>query len=288
MLGNGTIFEGYAATKLMRAGFRTNNLSERAAIAWPQRPSPSCAPSAWTSRWGATTTSSTPTPSCSGDRTWRRCTRSYGARVTHRRLCAPHIPDRDAVDLTSTARSTSSDVPIIFKPGTDLAILNYIANYIIQTGAAKRFHAPNIAQRACAVPRRLRLPALARSQPRPGAGRAQVHRPRRGGASSRTARHRQNPPCHGLGRRGAGFCWREIMDGSFGAELGTSLSAKRLGALSSGTTRATPDRQKPCSRFAAPHRSKTGEGKGPHIQTRTAAHVLHGQAGHYRREGIAV
>ena len=31
-----------------------------------------------------------------------------------------------------------SDVPIIFKPGTDLAILNYIANYIIQTGAAKR------------------------------------------------------------------------------------------------------------------------------------------------------
>ena len=27
---------------------------------------------------------------------------------------------------------------VIFKPGTDLAILNYIANYIIQTGAVNR------------------------------------------------------------------------------------------------------------------------------------------------------
>ena len=27
-----------------------------------------------------------------------------------------------------------ADIPIVFKPGTDLAILNYIANHIIQTG----------------------------------------------------------------------------------------------------------------------------------------------------------
>ena len=38
----------------------------------------SCAPSASTSRWAATTTSSTPTRSCCGARTWPRCTRSCG------------------------------------------------------------------------------------------------------------------------------------------------------------------------------------------------------------------
>ena len=38
----------------------------------------SCAPSAWTSRWAATTTSRPPTPSCCGAPTWRRCTRSCG------------------------------------------------------------------------------------------------------------------------------------------------------------------------------------------------------------------
>ena len=27
-----------------------------------------------------------------------------------------------------------ADIPIVFKPGTDLAILNYIANHIIPTG----------------------------------------------------------------------------------------------------------------------------------------------------------
>ena len=46
--------------------------------AWPRRPWASCAPSAWTSRWAATTTSRPPTPSCCGARTWRRCTRSCG------------------------------------------------------------------------------------------------------------------------------------------------------------------------------------------------------------------
>ena len=101
----------------------------------------------------------------------------------------------------------------------------------------------------------------------------------------RDQRHRREARSpHG----GRAFARAKSMDGSFRAEPGTSLSAKRLGALSSGTTRATPDRQKPCLRFAAPHRSKTGEGKGPPIQTRTAAHVLHGQAGHYRRERVAV
>ena len=38
----------------------------------------------------------------------------------------------------STARLTSPTSPLIFKPGTDLAILNYIANHIVQTNAVNR------------------------------------------------------------------------------------------------------------------------------------------------------
>src|SRR4051794_30347197 len=48
------------------------------AIAWPRRRSPAFARSAWTSRWGATTISRTQMCSCSGARTWPRCTRSCG------------------------------------------------------------------------------------------------------------------------------------------------------------------------------------------------------------------
>ena len=40
-----------------------------------------------------------------------------------------------AVLSTFTHRSSDlADIPIVFKPGTDLAILNYIANHIISTG----------------------------------------------------------------------------------------------------------------------------------------------------------
>ena len=42
---------------------------------------------------------------------------------------------RWAVLSTFTHRSSDlADIPIVFKPGTDLAILNYIANHIITTG----------------------------------------------------------------------------------------------------------------------------------------------------------
>ena len=49
------------------------------AIAWHRPSWASCAHSAWTSRWAATTISRPPTHSCCGARTWRRCTRSCGA-----------------------------------------------------------------------------------------------------------------------------------------------------------------------------------------------------------------
>ena len=81
MFGSGqwTVWEGYAAAKLYKAGFRSNNHRSRTrATAWPRPWPPSSAASASTSRWVVTTTSNTPTPSCSGAPTWPRCTRSCG------------------------------------------------------------------------------------------------------------------------------------------------------------------------------------------------------------------
>jgi nitrate reductase NapA len=55
------------------------------------------------------------------------------SRLADRRLGHPHV--RCAVLSTYTHRSMDlADIPIIFRPGTDLAILNFIANHIIQTG----------------------------------------------------------------------------------------------------------------------------------------------------------
>src|SRR5690606_36762765 len=54
-------------------------------------------------------------------------------RLDDRRLGRPHV--RSAVLSTFTHRSMDlADIPIVFKPGTDLAILNFSANHIIQTG----------------------------------------------------------------------------------------------------------------------------------------------------------
>ena len=80
MFGSGqwTVYEGYAATKLMRAGFARTISIPMPATAWRRRRSPSCAPSAWTSRWAATTISRRRTRSCCGARTWPRCIRSCG------------------------------------------------------------------------------------------------------------------------------------------------------------------------------------------------------------------
>src|SRR3546814_11797856 len=54
-------------------------------------------------------------------------------RITDRRLSHPHV--RVAVLSTFTNRSSDlADLPIVFSPGSDLAIMNYIANHIISTG----------------------------------------------------------------------------------------------------------------------------------------------------------
>jgi len=58
-------------------------------------------------------------------------------RVTDRRLSSPRV--RVAVLSTFEHRSFDlADIPIVFKPQSDLALLNYIANFIIETGSVNR------------------------------------------------------------------------------------------------------------------------------------------------------
>jgi nitrate reductase (cytochrome) len=135
MFGSGqwTIFEGYAATKLMRAGFRSNNLDPNARH---------CMASAAV---GFMRTFGMDEPmGCYDDFENADAFVLWGSnmaemhpilwtRLADRRLGHPHV--RVAVLSTFTHRSMDlADIPIIFKPGTDLAILNYIAHHIIETG----------------------------------------------------------------------------------------------------------------------------------------------------------
>ncbi|MBX3576224.1 MAG: periplasmic nitrate reductase subunit alpha [Rhizobiaceae bacterium] len=135
MFGSGqwTIYEGYAATKLMRAGFRSNNLDPNA------RHCMASAAVAFMRTFGMDEPMG-----CYDDFEHADAFVLWGSnmaemhpilwtRVADRRLGHPHV--RCAVLSTFTHRSMDlADIPIVFKPGTDLAILNYIANHIIQTG----------------------------------------------------------------------------------------------------------------------------------------------------------
>ncbi|MDP2086019.1 MAG: periplasmic nitrate reductase subunit alpha [Gemmobacter sp.] len=139
MFGSGqwTIWEGYAATKLMRAGFRSNNLDPNA------RHCMASAATAFMRTFGMDEPMG-----CYDDFEHADAFVLWGSnmaemhpilwtRLTDRRLGHEHV--RVAVLSTFTHRSMDlADTPIIFKPGTDLAILNYIANHIIQTGRVNR------------------------------------------------------------------------------------------------------------------------------------------------------
>jgi len=134
MFGSGqwTIWEGYAASKLMKAGFRSNNLDPNArhcmasaAVgfmrAFGMDEPMGCyddieAADAFV-LWGSNMAEMHPI-------LW--------TRVTDRRLSNPKV--KVAVLSVFEHRCYDlADVPIIFRPQTDLAILNYIANHIIQT-----------------------------------------------------------------------------------------------------------------------------------------------------------
>ncbi len=136
MFGSGqwTIWEGYAAAKLMKAGFLSNNIDPNArhcmasAVAGFMRTFGIDEPMGCYDDfenadafvlWGSNMAEMHPI-------LW--------TRITDRRFSHPHV--QVAVLSTFTHRSFDlADIPVIFKPQSDLAILNYIANHIIQTGA---------------------------------------------------------------------------------------------------------------------------------------------------------
>src|SRR5687768_10058473 len=149
MFGSGqwTIFEGYAATKLMRGGFRSNNLDPNA------RHCMASAAVAFMRTFGMDEPMG-----CYDDFEHADAFVLWGSnmaemhpilwqRVADRRLGHPHV--RVAVLSTFEHRSYDlADLALTFRPQTDLAILNYIANFIIQKGAVNRdFVAKHVAFR---------------------------------------------------------------------------------------------------------------------------------------------
>ncbi|MBK5074455.1 nitrate reductase catalytic subunit NapA [Budviciaceae bacterium CWB-B4] len=135
--GQFTIWEGYAAAKLFKAGFRSNNIDPNARH---------CMASAVV---GFMRTFGMDEPmGCYDDIEHADAFVLWGSnmaemhpilwsRITDRRLSNPNV--KVAVMSTYEHRSFElADNPIIFKPQTDLVILNYIANYIIQNNAVNQ------------------------------------------------------------------------------------------------------------------------------------------------------
>ena len=139
MFGSGqwTIFEGYAAVKLFKAGFRTNNIDPNARH---------CMASAVA---GFMRTFGIDEPmGCYDDIEAADAFVLWGSnmaemhpilwtRVADRRLSAPHV--KVAVLSTFEHRSFDlADIGIVFKPQADLILLNTIANHIVKTGRVNK------------------------------------------------------------------------------------------------------------------------------------------------------
>lgn len=139
MFGSGqwTVWEGYAAAKLFKAGFRTNNIDPNARH---------CMASAVA---GFMRTFGIDEPmGCYDDIEAADAFVLWGSnmaemhpilwtRVTDRRLSAPHV--RVAVLSTFEHRSFDlADIGMVFVPQTDLYILNAIAHHIIKTGRVNK------------------------------------------------------------------------------------------------------------------------------------------------------
>jgi nitrate reductase NapA len=134
MFGSGqwTVWEGYAAAKLYKAGFLSNNIDPNARH---------CMASAVV---GFMRTFGIDEPmGCYDDFEHADAFVLWGSnmaemhpilwtRLTDRRLSNPHV--KVCVMSTYEHRSFQlADIPVIFTPQSDLAILNYIAHYIIST-----------------------------------------------------------------------------------------------------------------------------------------------------------
>ena len=134
MFGSGqwTIHEGYAAVKLMKAGFRSNNIDPNA------RHCMASAVGGFMRSFGIDEPMG-----CYDDFEAADAFVLWGAnmaemhpilwtRLTDRRLSHPHVK----VAVLSTFKNRCfdlADIPMVFNPQSDLAIMNYICNYIIKT-----------------------------------------------------------------------------------------------------------------------------------------------------------
>ena len=139
MFGSGqwTVWEGYAANKLMKAGLRCNNIDPNA------RHCMASAVMGFMRSFGMDEPMG-----CYDDIEATDSFVLWGSnmavmhpilwsRVTDRRLSQPQV--KVAVLSTFEHRSFDlADIPMVFKPQTDLIILNYIANHIIQSGAVNQ------------------------------------------------------------------------------------------------------------------------------------------------------
>jgi nitrate reductase NapA len=139
MFGSGqwTIWEGYAANKLMKGGFRSNNIDPNA------RHCMASAAYAFMRTFGMDEPMG-----CYDDFENADAFVLWGSnmaemhpilwsRIADRRLSAPHV--KVAVLSTFEHRSFDlADIPLVMRPQTDLAIMNYIANHIIETGHVNR------------------------------------------------------------------------------------------------------------------------------------------------------
>lgn len=129
--GQYTVDEGYAAAKLMKAGFRSNNIDPNA------RHCMASAVAGFIQTFGMDEP-----PGCYDDieitdavvlwgANMAECHPILWSRVTDRKLTNP---ETRIINLsTYTNRSSDlADAELIFKPQTDLAILNFIAKYMIE------------------------------------------------------------------------------------------------------------------------------------------------------------
>jgi nitrate reductase NapA len=140
MFGSGqwTIWEGYAAAKLFKAGFRTNNIDPNArhcmasAVAGFMRTFGMDEPMGCYDDieeadafvlWGSNMAEMHPI-------LW--------SRVADRRMSAPRTTKVAVLSVFEHRCFDLADLPMVFVPQTDLAILNYIANYIIRTNRVNR------------------------------------------------------------------------------------------------------------------------------------------------------
>ena len=139
LMGSGqhTIMEGYAAAKLVKAGWRSNNLDPNA------RHCMASAVSAFMQTFGIDEPAG-----CYDDIELTDAVVLWGANMAemHPMLWAriadvrQRAPAYRIVNLTTYGNESSdlADVELVFRPNTDLAIMNYLAREIVARGAVDR------------------------------------------------------------------------------------------------------------------------------------------------------